>query len=41
LLYDNSGRSMRLVASVQSGIARGATGAGWWTLILKSLQELG
>jgi predicted ABC-type ATPase len=39
LLYDNSGRSMRLVASVQSGITRGATGTGWWTPILKSLES--
>jgi predicted ABC-type ATPase len=40
LLYDNSGRSMRLVASVQSGLTRRATGTGWWIPILNSLQEL-
>ena len=41
LLYDNSGRSMRLVTSVQSGMTKAVTELGWWTPILKQLEELG
>ena len=40
LLFDNSGRSMRLVSSVQSGVQRSVMGVGWWSPVLKQLEEL-
>jgi predicted ABC-type ATPase len=39
LVYDNAGREMRRVASVQSGQVRRVAGTGWWTVLLEGLPE--
>jgi predicted ABC-type ATPase len=38
MMYDNSERDLRLVASVERGTLRRSSGEGWWTPIIRSLE---
>ncbi len=39
MIYDNSGRDFRLVASLERGILRRSSGTGWWTPLLPSTED--
>lgn len=39
MIYDNSGRDFRLVASLARGILRRSSGTGWWTPLLPSTED--
>ena len=39
MIYDNSGRNFKLVASLERGNMRRSSGTGWWTPLLPASEE--